>query len=413
MKKLKKIGVNAKKAFTILNSLDEKKINKVLLTYNQLLLRNKKQILRENLKDVKSVKRKHLTDRLVLNDERIEGMRNSVNDIVKFKNPLNKVLEEWKRPSGLKIKRVTTPIGVIGVIYESRPNVTADVSALCLKSGNCGILRGGSEAYNSNKILANLFRESLKKNSINQNCIQFIEDKNRNVVNYLLSNMSKYIDVIIPRGGKKLVKKVQQLSRVHVIGHLEGLCHIYVDNEADTAMAVKLVINAKMRRTSICGAVETLLIDSKAIKKHAIPIINKLTSLGCEVVVDKRINKVLKNKYKLAKEIDWRTEYLDAKISVKLVNGVQEAKNHILKYGTMHTDGIITNNSKTAEIFLNGVNSAIAMHNVSTQFADGGEFGFGGEIGISTNKLPPRGPVGINQLTSYKYIVTGKGIVRS
>jgi len=413
MKKLKKIGVNAKKAFTILNSLDEKKINKVLLTYNQLLLRNKKQILRENLKDVKSVKRKHLTDRLVLNDERIEGMRNSVNDIVKFKNPLNKVLEEWKRPSGLKIKRVTTPIGVIGVIYESRPNVTADVSALCLKSGNCGILRGGSEAYNSNKILANLFRESLKKNSINQNCIQFIEDKNRNVVNYLLSNMSKYIDVIIPRGGKELVKKVQQLSRVHVIGHLEGLCHIYVDNEADTAMAVKLVINAKMRRTSICGAVETLLIDSKAIKKHAIPIINKLTSLGCEVVVDKRINKVLKNKYKLAKEIDWRTEYLDAKISVKLVNGVQEAKNHILKYGTMHTDGIITNNSKTAEIFLNGVNSAIAMHNVSTQFADGGEFGFGGEIGISTNKLPPRGPVGINQLTSYKYIVTGKGIVRS
>jgi len=413
MKKLKKIGVNAKKAFTILNSLDEKKINKVLLTYNQLLLKNKKQILRENLKDVKSVKRKHLTDRLALNDERIEGMRNSVNDILKFKNPLNKVLEEWKRPSGLNIKRVTTPIGVIGVIYESRPNVTADVSALCLKSGNCGILRGGSEAYNSNKILANLFRESLKKNSINQNCIQFVEDKNRNVVNYLLSNMSKYIDVIIPRGGKELVKKVQQLSRVHVIGHLEGLCHIYVDNEADTAMAVKLVTNAKMRRTSICGAVETLLIDSKAIKKHAIPIINKLTSLGCEVVVDKRINKILKNKYKLAKEIDWRTEYLDAKISVKLVNGVQEAKNHILKYGTMHTDGIITNNSKTAEIFLNGVNSAIAMHNVSTQFADGGEFGFGGEIGISTNKLPPRGPVGINQLTSYKYIVTGKGIVRS
>ena len=405
--------MNAKKAFTILNSLDEKKINKVLLTYNQLLLKNKKQILRENLKDVKSVKRKHLTDRLALNDERIEGMRNSVNDILKFKNPLNKVLEEWKRPSGLNIKRVTTPIGVIGVIYESRPNVTADVSALCLKSGNCGILRGGSEAYNSNKILANLFRESLKKNSINQNCIQFVEDKNRNVVNYLLSNMSKYIDVIIPRGGKELVKKVQQLSRVHVIGHLEGLCHIYVDNEADTAMAVKLVTNAKMRRTSICGAVETLLIDSKAIKKHAIPIINKLTSLGCEVVVDKRINKILKNKYKLAKEIDWRTEYLDAKISVKLVNGVQEAKNHILKYGTMHTDGIITNNSKTAEIFLNGVNSAIAMHNVSTQFADGGEFGFGGEIGISTNKLPPRGPVGINQLTSYKYIVTGKGIVRS
>ena len=413
MKKLKQIGVNAKKAFTILNSLSGEKINKVLLSYSRLLLKNKKQILRENEKDVKGVKRKHLVDRLVLDNRRIENIRNSINDILKFKNPLNKVLEEWKRPSGLKIKRVTTPIGVIGVIYESRPNVTSDVSALCLKSGNCAILRGGSEAYNSNKILANLFRESLKKNSIDQNCVQFIEDKNKNIVNYLLSNMSKYIDVIVPRGGKGLVKKVQQLSRIHVIGHLEGLCHIYVDNDADTAMAIKLVVNAKMRRTSICGAVETLLIDSKAIKQHAVPIINKLISLGCEVFVDKKINQVFKNKFKLAKEIDWCTEYLDAKISVKSVNGVEEAKEHILKYGTMHTDSIITNNSKTAEIFLNGVNSAIAMHNVSTQFADGGEFGFGGEIGISTNKLPPRGPVGINQLTSYKYIVTGKVITRS
>jgi len=413
MKKLKQIGINAKKALTLLNNLDEKKTNKVLLDYNQLLLKNKKQILQENIKDVKSAKKKHLIDRLVLDDKRLEGIRSSINEIFKFKSPLNKVLEEWKRPNGLKIKKVTTSMGVIGVIYESRPNVTADVSALCLKSGNCGILRGGSEAYNSNKILANLFRESLKKNNIDQNCIQFIEDKNRNIVNYLLSNMSEYIDVIIPRGGKELVKKVQQLSRVHVIGHLEGLCHIYVDNDADTVMATKIVANAKMRRTSICGAVETLLIDSKSIKKHAIPIINKLTSLGCKIVVDKKINHILKNKYKLAKEIDWKTEYLDAKISVKSVNGVYEAKNHILKYGTMHTDSIITNNSKTAEIFLKGVNSSIAMHNVSTQFADGAEFGFGGEIGISTNKLPPRGPVGINQLTSYKYIVTGKGIVRS
>ena len=413
MKKLKQIGKNAKKALTILKYLDEKKINNVLSNYSQLLLKNKKQILRENTKDVKNVKRKHLVDRLVLDEKRIEGMRNSVNEILKFKNPLNKVLETWKRPTGLKIKKVATPIGVIGIIYESRPNVTAEVSALCLKSGNCGILRGGSEAYNSNRILANLFRESLKKNNIDKNCIQFIEDKNRNVVNYLLSNMSEYIDVIIPRGGRELVKKVQQLSRVHVIGHLEGLCHIYVDNDANTAMATKIVANAKMRRTSICGAVETLLIDSKSIKKHGLPIINKLTSLGCEVVVDKKINQIFKNKYKLAKEIDWKTEYLDAKISIKSVNGVQEATNHILKYGTMHTDGIITNNSKVAEIFLNGVNSAIAMHNVSTQFADGGEFGFGGEIGISTNKLAPRGPVGINQLTSYKYIVTGKGITRS
>jgi glutamate-5-semialdehyde dehydrogenase len=413
MKKLKQIGANAKKALSVLNSLDGVIINKVLFNYNQLLLKNKKQILQENMKDIKNVKRKHLVDRLVLNDERIEDIRSSINEILKFKSPLNKVLDEWKRPSGLKIKRVTTSMGIIGVIYESRPNVTADVSALCLKSGNCAILRGGSEAYNSNKILANLFRESLKKNNIDKNCVQFIEDKNRNIVNYLLSNMSEYIDVIIPRGGKELVKKVQQLSKIHVIGHLEGLCHIYINNDADIAMATKLVTNSKMRRTSICGAVETLLIDSKSIKKLGVPIIKKLDAMGCEIVADKKINQIFKNKYKLAKEIDWQTEYLDAKISVKSVRGVKEAINHILKYGTMHTDSIITNNSKTAEIFLNGVNSAIAMHNVSTQFADGGEFGFGGEIGISTNKLPPRGPVGINQLTSYKYIVTGKGIARS
>ena len=413
MNKLKQIGLNAKKAFFQLNAIDSKKINKVLNTYNQLLLKNKKKILKENLKDVKFSKREYLLDRLILDEKRIDGIRSSINEIIKFKSPLNKTLEDWRRPNGLRIKKVTTPIGVIGIIYESRPNVTADVSALSLKSGNCAILRGGSEAFNSNKILADLFRESLSKNKIDKNCIQFIEDKNRNVVNFLLSNMSEYIDVIVPRGGKELVKKVQQLSRIHVIGHLEGLCHIYVDKDADTSMATKVVANAKMRRTSICGAVETLLIDSKSLRKHAVPIINKLESLGCEIIVDKKINQIFKNKFKLAKETDWKTEYLDAKISIKSVNGVHEAKEHILKYGTMHTDSIITNNLKTAQIFLKGVNSAIAMHNVSTQFADGGEFGFGGEIGISTNKLPPRGPVGVDQLTSYKYIVSGNGTIRS
>jgi len=413
MKKLIKIGTNARKAFVQLNNLDPKKINEVLNTYSNLLLNEKKQILKENSKDVKLSIRKHLIDRLILNEKRIDGIRNSINEIIRFKNPLNKTLEDWKRPNGLRIKKVTTPMGVIGIIYESRPNVTADVSALCLKSGNCAILRGGSEAFNSNKILADLFRQSLIKNKINKNCVQFIEDKNRNAVNYLLSNMAEYIDVIVPRGGKELVKKVQQLSRIHVIGHLEGLCHIYVDKDANTAMAIKIVANAKMRRTSICGAVETLLIDSRSLKKNALPIINKLESLGCEVVVDKKINQIFNNKFNLAKEIDWKTEYLDAKISVKSVNGVHEASQHILKYGTMHTDSIITNNLKTAKIFLKGVNSSIAMHNASTQFADGGEFGFGGEIGISTNKLPPRGPVGIDQLTSYKYIVTGNGTIRS
>ena len=251
MKTLKQIGLNARKAFVQLNNLDPKKINEVLNTYSNLLLNEKKQILKENSKDVKLSIRKHLIDRLILNEKRIDGIRNSINEIIRFKNPLNKTLEDWKRPNGLRIKKVTTPMGVIGIIYESRPNVTADVSALCLKSGNCAILRGGSEAFNSNKILADLFRQSLIKNKINKNCVQFIEDKNRNAVNYLLSNMAEYIDVIVPRGGKELVKKVQQLSRIHVIGHLEGLCHIYVDKDANTAMAIKIVANSKMRRLQV------------------------------------------------------------------------------------------------------------------------------------------------------------------
>ena len=413
MKKINLIGVNAKKALLVFNKISSSQINKVLSNYSQLILKNKKQIIKKNSIDVKNMLRKHLVDRLVLNEKKIDALRYSINEIIKFPNPINKTLEKWKRPNGLEIKKVSTSIGVIGVIYESRPNVTSDVSALCFKSGNCAILRGGSEAFNSNKILSDLFRTSLNNDGIDKNCVQYIEDKNRNIVNYLLSNMTKYIDVIVPRGGKELVKKVQRLSRIHVIGHLEGLCHIYVDKDADVNMATKIVANAKMRRTSICGAVETLLIDKRKLTKFSIPIINKLLSLGCEIIVDKEINKIFKNKFKLATELDWRTEYLDAKISIKSVNGVDEAKNHILKYGTMHTDSIITNNAKTAKKFLNGVNSAIAMHNVSTQFADGGEFGFGGEIGISTNKLPPRGPVGINQLTSYKYIVSGKGIIRN
>ena len=413
MKKINLIGVNAKKALLVFNKISSSQINKVLSNYSQLILKNKKQIIQKNSIDVKNMHRKHLVDRLVLNEKRIDALRYSINEIIKFPNPINKTLEKWKRPNGLEIKKVSTSIGVIGVIYESRPNVTSDVSALCFKSGNCAILRGGSEAFNSNKILSDLFRTSLNNDGIDKNCVQYIEDKNRNIVNYLLSNMTKYIDVIVPRGGKELVKKVQRLSRIHVIGHLEGLCHIYVDKDADVNMATKIVANAKMRRTSICGAVETLLIDKRKLTKFSIPIINKLLSLGCEIIVDKEINKMFNNKFKLATELDWRTEYLDAKISIKSVNGVDEAKNHILKYGTMHTDSIITNNAKTAKKFLNGVNSAIAMHNVSTQFADGGEFGFGGEIGISTNKLPPRGPVGINQLTSYKYIVSGKGIIRN
>ena len=412
MNYLENIGKNAKKAFEDLKKIKHNKIKKVLDDYNKSLLKNKKRILSENQKDIKNVKRKNFLDRLILNEKRIEGIRHSINEIAKFKNPIGQILETWKRPNKLNIKKISTPIGIIGVIYESRPNVTADVAALCLKSGNCSILRGGSEAINSNKILANLFRESLQKNKVNKNCVQFIENKDRKIVNNLLSKMNKYIDVIVPRGGKGLVSKVQKFSNIHVIGHLEGLCHIFLDKSAELQMAKKIIINAKMRRTSICGAVETLLIEENALKTHAKEIIHSLINSGCEVRVDNKINKLFKNKLKLAKEKDWKTEYLDSIISIKTVKNVNEGVKHILKYGTMHTDSIITKNLKNAQIFLNGVNSSIAMHNVSTQFADGSEFGFGGEIGISTNKLPPRGPVGINQLTSYKYVVSGKGIIR-
>ena len=412
MQYLEKIGKNARKAFKDLKDVKHNKIKKVLDNYSKEILNNKSILIKKNLKDVKNVKRKNLVDRLILNDKRIDSIRHSINEISKFKNPLGKVLEKWTRPNKLNIKKVSTPIGVIGVIYESRPNVTADVASLSLKSGNCSILRGGSEAFNSNKLLADLFRYVLQKNKINKNCVQFIDRKDRKIVDNMLSKMSKYIDVIVPRGGKGLVSKVQKFSNVHVIGHLEGLCHIYVDNTVNLEVAKKIIINAKMRRTSICGAVETLLIEENALKSHGIKIIDSLKESGCEVRVDKKINKLFKNKLTIAKEKDWRTEYLDAIISIKSVKNINDGINHILKYGTMHTDSIITNNARKAEIFLDGVNSSIAMHNVSTQFADGGEFGFGGEIGISTNKLPPRGPVGINQLTSYKYVVSGKGIIR-
>tara|TARA_B100001559_G_C16492814_1_gene619235 strand:+ start:1149 stop:2390 length:1242 start_codon:yes stop_codon:yes gene_type:complete len=412
MKNILTIGKKSKQAFENLKKVKHKRINKTLDDYINLIIKNKKRIIIENAKDVKNLKRKNVLDRLILNEKKIEAIINSIKEIKKFPNPVGKTLEKWTGKNKLNIKRITTPIGVIGIIYESRPNVTADVAALCLKSSNCAILRGGSEAFYSNKILADLFRVSLKKNKIDRNCLQFIENKNRKIVDFLLSKMSKYIDVIVPRGGKGLVAKVQKYSNVHVIGHLEGLCHIYLDKESNLADAIKVILNAKMRRTSICGALETLLINEKILKTKGIKVINSLIDNGCEVIVDKKINKLFNYNLKLAKELDWRTEYLDSKLSIKSVKNVNEAVLHILKYGTMHTDCIISNNKKNTSFFLKNVNSSIAMHNVSTQFADGGEFGFGGEIGISTNKLPPRGPVGLNQLTSYKYVVEGKNVIR-
>ena len=414
MKKyLKNIGVNSRIAFKNLNKVSFKKRNKIIDVYNKELGKNKNRIISENAKDLRNCKRQDLIDRLILDRNKIESIRNSLNEIKNFKNPLEKIITKWKRPNGLIIKKVSIPIGVIGIIYESRPDVTPYVSTLCIKSGNVAILKGGSEAYFSNKIFSNLFRGSLKKNNVNQNCVQFIDKRNRKVVDYLLSKMSDYIDVIVPRGGKGLVGKVKKLSKVSVIGHLEGNCHVYVDKDANLQMAKKIVLNSKMRRTSVCGAAETLLVDKRCLKSHAVPIIEELIFSGCEVVADKNINKLFGNTLKTAREIDWKTEYLNSKISAKAVDGVKEAVDHILRYGTMHTDSIVTNNRKTAQLFLNGINSSIAIHNASTQFADGGEFGFGGEIGISTNKMPPRGPVGIDQLTSYKYVVEGKGSIRS
>ncbi len=412
MKNILNIGKKSKQAFENLKNVNHKVINKTLDDYIKLILINKKKIIKENLKDVKKLKRKNVLDRLILDEKRIDGIVKSINEIKKFPNPIGRTLDSWKGKNKLSIKRITTPIGVIGIIYESRPNVTADVAALCLKSNNCAILRGGSEAFFSNKILSNLFQQSLKKNKIDKNCLQFIENKNRKVVDFLLSKMNKYIDVIVPRGGKGLVAKVQKYSNVHVIGHLEGLCHIYLDKESNLNDAIRIILNAKMRRTSICGALETLLINEKILKSKGVKVINSLIDNGCEVIVDKKINKIFNYNLRLAKEIDWKTEYLDAKLSIKSVKNVKEAVLHIIKYGTMHTDCIISNNKKNTSFFLNNVNSSIAMHNVSTQFADGGEFGFGGEIGISTNKLPPRGPVGLNQLTSYKYVVEGKNVIR-
>ena len=409
---MEKIGEKAIIALNDSSLLDVKKRNAVLKKFCSYLKIYSNAILKANKKDLLKTKKNNLLNRLELNDKKIFQIIKAVEKIIKFKDPIGKTLSLWKRPNGLIIKKMTIPIGVIGVIYESRPNVTSDVSALCFKSGNAVILRGGSEAFCSNKILSDLFRKALKKENCNENLVQFINDKSRNNVDHLLSKMEKYVDVIIPRGGKSLVKKVQTKSTVPTIGHLQGICHIYIHKNADLKMAIKIVKNAKMRNYSICGAAETLLIDKVCLKTHCEPILNELSKLGCKIIGDKMIKKNFSGKTKIAKIKDWNTEYLLPIISVKSVNGVDEAIHHINKYGTSHTDSIVTKNKKIAKKFLTNVNSSIAIHNASTQFADGGEFGFGAEVGISTEKLHPRGPVGLDQLTTYKYILQGKGQIR-
>ena len=378
--------------------------------------KKKKAIFRSNLKDIKfSLKKKlnnNLIDRLILNSKKLNSMKQAVKNIIHLKDPIDNTLEKWTRPNGLIIKRVSIPIGVIGIIYESRPNVTSDVSSLCFKSGNATILRGGSEAINTNKILVKLFRKALKENKVNPNFVQFINNRNRKLVDYMLSKMNKQIDVIIPRGGKSLVKRVQEISNVPIIGHLEGICHTFVDKDANIKMAANIIYNAKMRSTGICGATETVLLHKKIVRKFCNPILKKLEENNCKIYGDKILKKYYRGKMYPAKEKDWYTEYLSPIVSVKCVENYSDAIDHINKYGTMHTDSIITNNNKTAKNFLKNVKSSIAMHNASTQFADGGEFGFGGEVGISTSNLAPRGPVGLGQLISYKYEIKGKGQTR-
>ena len=413
-KKLILIGKNAQNA--LVDSINSKDKNKVLLKFSYLLKKNKHKILLENKKDIKFAKNKGLKDNLIkrleLDSTKIDSIIVSVKNIIKLKDPTNQILRKWKESNGLNFKKVTMPIGVIGVIYESRPNVTADVSCLCFKSGNAVILKGGSEAFFSNKILSNFFREALDAYKINKNYVQFIDLRDRNVVDFMLSKMKNYIDVIIPRGGKGLVKKVQKMSKVPTIGHLEGVCHTYVDKNANIKMSKQIILNAKMRSTSICGATETLLVHKIMVKNSINEILNVLEKNKCKIYADNYVRKFYKGKTLKTNKNIWGKEFLSATISVKTVKNTDEAINHINKFGTMHTDAIISKNKKVVKKFLKNVNSSIVIHNSSTQFADGGEFGFGGEVGISTNKLAPRGPVGLNQLVTYKYHILGNGQIR-
>lgn len=415
LKYIQTLGIKAKKASRELSLLTEEKKNSVLKSFYTNIKNNTNLILKANKIDItnstKNKIKENLIDRSLLNKERIKSILNSIQEVISLKDPTHKIIAKWKRPNGLIINRITMPIGVLGVIYEARPNVTSDVSVLSFKSGNSAILRGGKEALQSNIVISNLFRSSLKKNKINQDCIQLVNNTDRKIVDLMLSKMSNYIDIIIPRGGKGLVKKVLELSSVPTIGHLEGLCHVYIDNQYDYNQAEKIVLNSKLRKTSICGAAETLLINKSVKKNDIYKILNALKANGCKIIGDSNIRKIFKNCY-LAKEKDWSTEYLDSKISVKLVKNIDEAISHIKKYGTNHTECIISKNKKNIKKFERNVESSIIMTNASTQFADGYEFGLGSEVGISTNKMHPRGPVGLEQLVSYKYVVNGKGQTR-
>ncbi len=402
---------NASKALSHASTHSKNEALEIIATY---LKKDKKEILEANIIDMSMAKKNNvsqsLLDRLFLDKNRIDNMIDSMHNIISLEDPIGSEIKRWKPTNGIDISQTRVPIGVIGIIYESRPNVTADASALALKSGNSIILRGGSESFYSSSAIVTSIKNGLKESKISEDCVHMVNTINRDAVGLLL-NMHKYVNLIIPRGGKALIERVQIESKIPVLSHLDGLCHTYIDVDANKDMALNIVLNAKMRRTGVCGATETVLCHKDVINTILPEIINKLLEQGCEIRGDKNIQALNKN-IKNATIEDWQTEYLDKILSIKTVKNVSDAVMHIEKFGSNHTDAIITDNKNTAEIFLKEVNSAIVLHNASTQYADGGEFGMGAEMGIATGKLHARGPVGLEQLTTYKYQLRGNGQVR-
>jgi len=408
------LGRRAKAAAVVLRTASTAAKNTALTEAARLIRGEKAAILAANAKDIDAAKKAGMSaalqDRLLLDDARVETMARGLDDIVALPDPVGARIEEWTRPNGLLISRVRVPIGIIGVIYEARPNVTADAGALCIKSGNTVVLRGGSDSFHSSRCIVDLLRRALKGVGLPEDCVQLVPTTDRALVGELLKAMD-WLDLIVPRGGRSLIDRVTTESRVPVLRHYDGICHVYVDRDADIAMAREIVANAKMRRVSVCGAAETLLVDRAALDTHLMPVLAKLHELGCEVRGDAEVGK--RDPMALAAtDKDWLTEYLAPVISVAAVDGVDGAIRHIARWGSQHTESIVTDNEVIALRFLNEVDSAIVMHNASTQFADGGEFGLGAEIGISTNRLHARGPVGLVELTTYKNIVRGQGTLR-
>jgi len=408
------LGAAAREAAAALAIATTEQKNMALKGAAKAIRVSQSQILAANAKDLDFAKekgvRESLMDRLKLDTDRIEAIAQGMEDVAALPDPIGGVMAEWDRPNGLKIARIRVPLGVIGIIYESRPNVTADAGSLCLKSGNAAILRGGSESFHSSNALVDCLHQGLKAAGLPEAAVQLIPTRDRAAVGALLT-MSDTVDIIVPRGGKSLIERVQKESRIPVIAHLDGVCHVYVDGAADPDMARDITVNAKMRRTSVCGSAETLLIDGKAAATQLPAIAAALREAGCALKGDDAARKIVPDMQE-ATEADWSTEYLDAILSIRVVDGVDAAIDHINRYGSHHTDSIVTDDAATAARFASRVDSAIVLHNASTQFADGGEFGMGAEIGISTGKMHARGPVGAEQLTSFKYVVTGTGQTR-